>query len=270
MDLWHNFNNRNAQKRTMIPCEEKDLKKICNHELLSAEEEQTLGTLAHAGDQKAIDKLVKHNMRLVAHLAKHFVTNRVTMMDAISIGVMGLIKAAHRYDPKRGNKFSTYATWWIRDALLDAFWRQKSALIHIPTSMSDVERKVSRGQEITNAERLRLEQVEAARAAYSNVYGLEGKDEPQAPEDLDDSDSELIQLMMEKLGQLSAYDRYILKARFGIAPNVRKMTLAELGTVEGLSQERIRQIEQRAMERLRALILESSDHVPGLSDKQDQ
>lgn len=236
--------------------DKQSINSMCSHTLLTAEEERTLGTLALTGDQTAIDKLVTHNIRLVAHIAKHFVTSRITLGDAISIGTIGLIGAAKRYDPKRGTKFSTHATWWIREALLEAYWEQKSGIIHIPTYIGELERKVARGEDITPKEQVCKERAERARVAYGNVYALPPDNDPVVEEEEDSPDADLIELMMAKLKLLTPYDQYILKARFGLPPNPRRMLLHEIGEVEGISKERVRQIENRAMERLRALILE--------------
>lgn len=236
-----------------------NIKSMCQHRILSHEEEIEYGTKALAGCQESANKLVTHNIRLVVHIAKQYVCSRMELGDAISVGTIGLMKAAKRYDPSRGTRFSTYAVWHIKDQLLKAYWECRSAVVRIPNYVANIDRKHARKEKLTKREESNKTKAEQARKFYSDIYDLSPENTPLSNsyfEDNSEVPTDLIDLVVKHLESLTPEDRFILKARFGIAPNLMPLTLEELGKIEGVCKERMRQKEVRAKERLQALVLE--------------
>lgn len=250
------FMERNPDKSTM---DKEELKGICHAPLLSQEEEQELGALAFGGCEIARKKLVEANLRLVVHIGKSYVTSRFSLGDAISVGTMGLQKAAKKYDPERGTKFSTYASWWIRDALKKAYWHQKGALIHVPTYHQDVARRLRMGEPVKDREAEHHERAKAAHTGYKDVYALSGTSEPEASsEEVEEVyPPELVVTLKKCLKKLLPKDQFILGARFGLGKFKSPVSLKQIATIEGVTVEAIRQREMRALGRLRAILQES-------------
>lgn len=239
-----------------------DLSAICKYPPLSREEEVSLGEEAQKGNQEAIDKLVNHNFRLVASIAKSYVTPRLTLSDAINEGTIGLIKAARTYDPTRGTRFSTHATWQIRSSLQKAFWEQKSAIMHVPQSVGTFERSKRRGEKLKESQLELLRKGHAAQNHCADVFGLPSASQPSTVEPVPETDSSELALLREYLPQLTAKDQFILKARYGLAPYKQALTLEQIADIEGVGARAIFMRWQRAIERLRALILNSSGPSP--------
>lgn len=258
------------------------LKDIGKTKLLKRREEQELGKQILEGDEKkaliAKKKLIQANLRLVVSIAKKYTGQGVLFMDLVQEGSLGLIKAANRFDYSRGFKFSTYATWWIRQTIVRAI-ANNSKVIRVPVHMIDKIRLVkkaifelsySQGKEpnIENIARrlnLPIKQVEIA----LNTIKLEpiSLDTPIAENlSLEDyisdenytspennTHSTMLKSHINKiLKELNAKERKIITKRFGIDGNKPK-TLEELGKEMGFSKERIRQIEGIALKKLRTV-----------------
>ena len=258
------------------------LKDIGKTRLLKRGEEQELGKIIMEGDEHtsliAKKKLVQANLRLVVSIAKKYTGQGVLFMDLVQEGSLGLIKAANRFDYSKGFKFSTYATWWIRQTIVRAI-ANNSKVIRIPVHMIDKIRLVKKGifelsynlgrepsvEEIANKLRMPVKQVEMA----LNTIKLEpvSLDTPIAEnlslEDYISDDnylspeintqSNMLRIYIDKvLNNLTPKERKIIIGRFGLDGNKPK-TLEELGKNMGFSKERIRQIECIALRKLRAI-----------------
>lgn len=256
------------------------LKDIGKTKLLKREEEQKLGRDILEGDEhKALiarKKLVQANLRLVVSIAKKYTGQGVLFMDLVQEGSLGLIKAANKFDYSKGFKFSTYATWWIRQTIVRAI-ANNSKIIRIPVHMIDKIRLVKKAmfelnytygrepskEEIATATKLPVKQVEIV----LNTIQLEpiSLDTPIADNlMLEDyvpdnnclsPESNIYNTMLKKyvdkiLKQLNPKERKIIISRFGIDGNKPK-TLEELGKEMGFSKERIRQIESIALRKLK-------------------
>ena len=258
------------------------LKDIGKTKLLRRGEEQELGKIIMEGDEAASliakKKLIQANLRLVVSIAKKYTGQGVLFMDLVQEGSLGLIKAANRFDYSKGFKFSTYATWWIRQTIVRSI-ANNSKVIRIPVHMIDKIRLVKKGifelsyilgrepsvDEIVNKINLPAKQVEMV----LNTIKLEpiSLDTPIAEnlalEDYIPDDnyispeintqSSLLKIHIDKLlEQLTSKERKIITGRFGIDGNKPK-TLEQLGKDMGFSKERIRQIEGIALRKLRSV-----------------
>ena len=266
------------------------LKDIGKTKLLKRKEEQNLGKQIIEGNHKealtAKKKLIQSNLRLVVSIAKKYTGQGVLFMDLVQEGSLGLIKAANRFDYSKGFKFSTYATWWIRQTIVRAI-ANNSKVIRIPVHMIDKIRLVKRAmfeinystgkeptvEEISNKLKMPEKQVQIA----LNTIKLEpmSLDTPIAEnlslEDYISDDnytspeinaqSSLLKFQINNvLKELNPKERKIITHRFGIDGNKPK-TLEELGREMGFSKERIRQIEGNALRKLR-----TTKHINHLKD----
>lgn len=253
------------------------LKSIGNRPLLTAEQEKALSVRALSGDPEAINTLVECNLLLVVSIAKKYYGCGLPLLDLIQEGNIGLIKAAEKYDGSKGFRFSTYATYWIRQAISRALGDQ-SRTIRIPANMVELLGKVKKATaELT--QKLNRIPSEEEIAKYLDIEVDKVKtvmDIAQATTSLDtpvDDDGEtsmgdLIadysaenpvssmmkevnkQIVSDILDTLGSREAEILKMRFGIDTD-KAMTLEEVGNYFGLSKERIRQIENKAIRKLR-------------------
>ncbi|WP_339229486.1 RNA polymerase sigma factor RpoD [Oceanobacillus sp. FSL K6-2867] len=254
------------------------LKEIGKVDLLSAAEEIELASLIEEGDLEAKRKLVEANLRLVVSIAKRYAERGVVFLDLIQEGNMGLFRAAEKFDYRKGFKFSTYATWWIRQAILRAIADQ-ARTIRIPVHMVETVNKLMRVQrsllqdlnreptpeEIGEEMELSPDKIRVIlKIAYEEPVSLEtpigwGNDshlsdlikdeEVMSPPDY--VAHELLKEQIEDLlDTLSDREENILRLRFGLNDG-RSRTLEELGKVFGVTRERIRQIEAKALRKLR-------------------
>ena len=253
------------------------LKSIGNHPRLTLEEEQELSRRAKTGDKTAVNKLVESNLLLVVSIAKKYYGCGLPLLDLIQEGNIGLITAANKYDGEKGFRFSTYATYWIRQAISRALGEQ-SRTIRIPANMIDLLNKIKKATvELTQslnrqptdeelAEKLGVE-VDKVQAALDIAQVSSSLDTPIDDEG-ETSMGDLIadtkasnvgddlikeansQIIEGVLSTLSNREAEIIRMRFGIGRD-RPMTLEEVGTHYGLSRERIRQVETKALRKLR-------------------
>lgn len=252
------------------------LKDIGRIKLLKTEEELELGRKTALGDKEAKKKLIRANLRLVVSIAKKFTGQGVLFLDLVQEGSLGLIRAAERYDYKRGFKFSTYATWWIKQTIIRAI-ANNSKTIRIPVHMAEKIRtykKVSNYltkkfdreptlEEITKEMKISTKKVRnIINAMQKDPVSLETPitENLTLSDYLEDENSEFPEKRIQKfflkrdigkfLQELSDREQKILIERFGINGEKPK-TLEQLGKETGFSKERIRQIENLAVSKLR-------------------
>ncbi|MBR6965166.1 RNA polymerase sigma factor RpoD [Candidatus Saccharibacteria bacterium] len=256
------------------------LREIGKIPLLSAEEEQELAQRIVKGDKKAKDKMVESNMRLVVSIAKRYGGRGLDFLDLIQEGNTGLLRAVEKFDPEKGFKFSTYATWWIRQAITRAIADQ-ARTIRIPVHMVETINKVLRttrklttelNREPTNEEIAKELDMEPEKVDYvmrikqdiaslDASVGHEGDDEDSVLGDFVEDeerdspeDSAANQILKEQLAEilstLSEREQKIIRLRFGIGGG-RPHTLEEVGNEFAVTRERIRQIEAKALSKLR-------------------
>ena len=256
------------------------LREIGKIPLLTPEEEAELAERIVKGDKKAKDKMVESNMRLVVSIAKRYGGRGLDFLDLIQEGNTGLLRAVEKFDPAKGFKFSTYATWWVRQAITRAIADQ-ARTIRIPVHMVETINKVLRttrklttelNREPTNeeiAEELGLEpekidyvmRIKQDIASLDASVGREGDDEDSVLGDFVEDeerdspeDSAANQILKEQLSEIIATltdrEQKIIRLRFGIGGG-RPHTLEEVGSEFDVTRERIRQIEAKALSKLR-------------------
>jgi RNA polymerase primary sigma factor len=256
------------------------LREIGKIPLLTPEEEAELADRIVKGDKAAKDKMVESNMRLVVSIAKRYGGRGLDFLDLIQEGNTGLLRAVEKFDPEKGFKFSTYATWWVRQAITRAIADQ-ARTIRIPVHMVETINKVLRttrklttelNREPTNieiAEELGMEpdkvdyvmRIKQDIASLDASVGREGDDEDSVLGDFVEDeerdspeDSAANQILKEQLSEIIATltdrEQKIIRLRFGIGGG-RPHTLEEVGAEFDVTRERIRQIEAKALAKLR-------------------
>ena len=256
------------------------LREIGKIPLLSAEEELALAQRVVEGDKRAKDKMAEANMRLVVSIAKRYSGRGLDFLDLIQEGNTGLLRAVEKFDPDKGFKFSTYATWWIRQAITRAIADQ-ARTIRIPVHMVETINKLLRTQrrmtqelnrepsieELAKELEMEPEKVEYVIKIKQDItsldagVGRDGEDEDSVLGDfIEDEEgatpeeSATSQLLKEQvqavLSTLSEREQKIIKMRFGLE-NGKSHTLEEVGQEFAVTRERIRQIEAKALAKLR-------------------
>lgn len=257
------------------------LREIGKIPLLNAEEELALAQKVVAGDKKAKDKMAEANMRLVVSIAKRYSGRGLDFLDLIQEGNTGLLRAVEKFDPDKGFKFSTYATWWIRQAITRAIADQ-ARTIRIPVHMVETINKLLRTQrrmtqelnreptieELAKELEMEPEKVEYVIKIKQDItsldagVGRDGEDDGESVlgDFIEDEDgktpeeSATSQLLKEQvqaiLSTLSEREQKIVKMRFGLE-NGKSHTLEEVGQEFAVTRERIRQIEAKALAKLR-------------------
>ncbi|HUY53289.1 MAG TPA: RNA polymerase sigma factor RpoD [Candidatus Dormibacteraeota bacterium] len=254
------------------------LREIGKIPLLSSEEELALANRVVAGDKVAKDKMAEANMRLVVSIAKRYVGRGLDLLDLIQEGNTGLLRAVEKFDPDKGFKFSTYATWWIRQAITRAIADQ-ARTIRIPVHMVETINKLLRTQrrltqelnrepsneEIAEAMEIDVDKVEHIMKIKQDISSLdasvhEDEEDSVLGDFIEDEDtispeeSATNQLLKEHvsgmLNGLTEREQKIIKLRFGLEDG-KNYTLEEVGQEFSVTRERIRQIEAKALAKLR-------------------
>lgn len=261
------------------------LKEIRKKPLMTAMDERETGIKVLEGDEIATEKMIESNLRLVVKIAKRYINRELDFLDLIEEGNMGLIKAVQKFDPYRGYRFSTYATWWIRQSIERAIVNQ-SRVVRLPVHISDeINRmlKTSKNmtielkreptlQEIADKMEVSIREVSKLSILVKKASSLDNSLDPESGVKFDynlqdvlaDPNQETPSHSVEQcdrkaeitrwLSILSEAERRILKMRFGInreEEETERMTLESIGKVFGVTRERIRQIEKVALEKLR-------------------
>ena len=255
---------------------DKYLVDISREKLISTDEEVELAQKIHKGDQRALNKLVRANLRFVVSVAKQYPNQGLSLNDLVNEGNIGLVKAAQKFDETRGFKFISYAVWWIRQSILQAISEQ-SRIVRMPLNQVGFQSKLSKA--IVN-----FEQENERRPSVQELADILETDEEKVREALgtngkkvsvdapfqDEESGSLIDIMTDEtapetdnkmereslskdldaaLGTLSDRERQVLKMLFGIGCN--EMTADEGANTLSLTRERVRQIKERALKRLR-------------------
>jgi RNA polymerase primary sigma factor len=251
------------------------LNEIRKYPLLTATEEVDLAKRIERGDQEAKERMINSNLRLVVSIAKKYQGQDLSLLDLIQEGIFGLIRAVEKFDWRKGYKFSTYATFWIRQAIQRGV-ANKARTIRIPVHIGQRERKIGRAErelsiklgreptdeEVAKATELPLDQIEEVRAAARTVTSLDrpvGEEGETAfgdllpSEEAEPEEEVHLNLQQEQLrravSQLPDREREVVKLRYGINGD-EPTPLRETGRRLGLSPERVRQLEANALEHL--------------------
>ena len=255
---------------------EKYLQEISKETMISAEEEVELAQRIKKGDTKALERLTKANLRFVVSVAKQYQNQGLSLPDLINEGNLGLLKAAERFDETRGFKFISYAVWWIRQSILQAISEQ-SRIVRLPLnqvgSVNKINREINRFEQLNErrpsvdeiAEKVDLPQEKIDEAMAINGHQIsvdapfvEGEDnsllDVMANSDAPLADNQLVEESLKSeiqnaLSALNERERNVVEASYGI--NQPELTLEEIGSKFGLTRERVRQIKEKAIRKLR-------------------
>jgi RNA polymerase primary sigma factor len=251
------------------------LNEIGRYPLLTAAEEIELAKRIERGDLEAKERMINSNLRLVVSIAKRYQGHGLSLLDLIQEGILGLIRAVEKFDWRRGYKFSTYATWWIRQAVQRGY-QNRARTIRVPVHVAELERKAARTEreltgklgrqptdvEIADAAKMPLAKLREARDAVRMLTSLDrpiGEDGSATVGDLVAAPEEDILSELEvsledgalarALAELTEQQRRVVELRFGLGGG-EPVPLQAVGDELGLTRERVRQIEKIALERL--------------------
>ena len=271
LKITHSITNRDIKSL------DKYLQDICSEELLTPEEEVQLAQRIKNGDQEALDRLTKANLRFVVSVAKQYQNQGLSLPDLINEGNVGLIKAAKRFDETRGFKFISYAVWWIRQSILQAI-AENSRIVRLPSNqlgaLNKLKKEISRlEQELERppSEEELADMLDIPEEKIKSILGISGRhisiDAPLVAdedvnfvdvlpnEDTPPTDSALMQESLSQeiersLATLTEYEREVIKMYFGIGlPH--PLSLDEIAMKFNLTRERVRQIKEKGIKRLK-------------------
>ncbi len=255
------------------------LNEMARYPLLTAKEEVELAKRIERGDRAAKDLMINSNLRLVVSIAKRYQGHGLSLLDLIQEGIIGLIRAVEKFDHRKGFKFSTYATWWIRQAVQRGV-ANKSRTIRIPVHIIEREQKMARAerelvvklgrqptdQELAKASKLPVKQVREVKSAARTVTSLDrpiGDDDSGAYGDLFAADQahteEQVEISLREetlrkaLDALPDREQTVLKLRYALDGNEEPLSLEAIGKRLGITRERVRQIEANALQALSML-----------------
>jgi RNA polymerase primary sigma factor len=246
------------------------------YKLLTAAEEVELAKRIERGDRAAKDLMINSNLRLVVSIAKKYQGHGLSLLDLIQEGIIGLIRAVEKFDWRRGFKFSTYATWWIRQAVQRGV-ANKSRTIRIPVHIVEREQKIARAEreltltleraptddEVAKTAKLSVKHVREVRKAARTVASLDkplsgdtdtslgdviGAHPTDVEEEVVVGLSEI--LLRQTVAKLPEREQHVIDLRYGLSGERDPMSLEMIGREMGLTRERVRQIETQALERL--------------------
>ncbi len=252
--------------------------KIGQKALLTADQERALARLAKAGDFDARQKMIEHNLRLTVKIAKRYVNRGVALMDLIEEGNLGLIHALEKFDPERGFRFSTYATWWIRQSIERAIMNQSRTIrlpVHVVKEINAVRREMrameenmdpehNHAQEVASHLGIPVENVRRALQQNERTVSLDAPldidptlsigdsipDEQNLPPDRVLEELEMRKIVMEWIDSLDARQKGVIEKRYGFNGG-EATTLEQISQSMGLTRERIRQIQNESLQQLR-------------------
>ena len=255
---------------------DKYLQEIGREELITVEEEVELAQRIKKGDQAALDKLTRANLRFVVSVAKQYQNQGISLPDLINEGNLGLIKAAEKFDETRGFKFISYAVWWIRQSILQALAEQ-SRIVRLPLNQVGSLNKINKALSQFEQQYERqpspdelADMLEIPREKIADTLRVSGRHVSVDAPSVDGEDNSLLDVLVNNdspnadkglvneslnteieraLSTLTERERDIVKYFFGIG--CQEMTLEEIGEKFGLTRERVRQIKEKAIRRLR-------------------
>ena len=272
LKITHSITNRDIKSL------DKYLQDICSEELLTPEQEVQLAQRIRQGDQAALERLTKANLRFVVSVAKQYQNQGLSLPDLINEGNVGLIKAAKRFDETRGFKFISYAVWWIRQSILQAI-AENSRIVRLPSNqlgaLNKLKKEISKLEqqlERPPSEEELAEMLDIPEDKIKAILGISGRhvsiDAPLASdedvnfvdvlpnEDTPPTDDKLMQESLSQeiersLSTLTEYEREVIKMYFGIGlPH--PLSLDEIAMKFNLTRERVRQIKEKGIKRLKS------------------
>lgn len=240
------------------------LKEVRKIDILTPEEEAIVAKKVKEGDERAIEKLITSNLRFVISVAKEYQGQGIPLVDLIAEGNYGLIKAADRFDPTRGFRFISYAVWWIKQSIIQSL-NEQSRTVRLPVNITNQISKIKK--EMTKFEQ------ENERTATNNDFDISVLNQPSCKslnEKINENGDEILDIIPDKsygnddgenseeilkneientMGILNERERSIIQMYFGL--DGQPMTLEQIGDEYGLTKERIRQIKEKALRRLK-------------------
>ena len=256
---------------------DKYLQEIGREELITVEEEVELAQRIRKGDQAALEKLTRANLRFVVSVAKQYQNQGLSLPDLINEGNLGLIKAAEKFDETRGFKFISYAVWWIRQSILQALAEQ-SRIVRLPLNQVGSLNKINKALQRFEQEHERMpsteelsEMIDVPKDKIADTLRVSGRHVSVDAPFVEGGDNSLLDVLVNNdspnadkglvneslnreieraLSTLATREREIVKSFFGIG--CQEMTLEEIGERFGLTRERVRQIKEKAIRKLRS------------------